>query len=87
MSRARKTVNVQDIKLSVNAALASEHFMDEVKQGMCIVLENILHDANAYKGYNNLKIAFVGEYVPGQTWEMKRDENGKLTHDYSRVYY
>jgi hypothetical protein len=53
---ARKTVNVEDIKRWSNAILSSPRgemsfVTAEYKDGICTMIEKILHDSGNYKGY------------------------------------
>ena len=53
---ARKTMNVEDIKRWANAMLSAPkgemHFVTtEYKDGICTMIEKILHDTGNYNGY------------------------------------
>ena len=56
MARARKTVEVQELKRWANAILSTpegeiEHITRDFKDGICVMIEKVLHNANAYNGY------------------------------------
>lgn len=56
MARVKKTSEVQELKRWANSILSTpegevSHITMEFKDGICVMIEKVLHDANAYKGY------------------------------------
>jgi len=56
MAKARKTVEVQELKRWANSILSTsegevEHITRDFKDGICVMIEKVLHNANAYNGY------------------------------------
>ena len=51
MAKEKKTFKVEDIKDFANRQLANPNYTMEEKNGIITMLERILLDANAYKGY------------------------------------
>lgn len=56
MARVKKTLEVQELKRWANSILSTpegevSHITMEFKDGICTMLEKVLHDANAYNGY------------------------------------
>ena len=70
MSRARKTVNVEWLKLWANEQLSrKDKFATyEFKLGIAVTIERVLHTSNCYEGYrylelNNCEIGTAGEFL------------------------
>lgn len=56
MAKAKKTVEVQELKRWANSILSTPegevaHITRDFKDGICVMIEKVLHDANAYNGY------------------------------------
>jgi len=56
MAKAKKTVEVQELKHWANSILSTPegevaHITKEFKDGICVMIEKVLHSANAYNGY------------------------------------
>jgi hypothetical protein len=52
---ARKTFEVETLKNQINHMLAtSEHYDSGFRQGLALLLENVLHETGNYKGYRYL---------------------------------
>ena len=56
MSRAKKTVEVAELKRWANSILSIpegevDHITRDFKDGICVMIEKVLHEANAYKGF------------------------------------
>ena len=51
MAREKKTIHVQYIKNFANEQLANQNYTMEEKLGIITMVERILHEANAYKGF------------------------------------
>jgi hypothetical protein len=66
----RKTVNVESLVQTVNTMLSCSTCSADTRQGMMNVLEGVLHDAGAYKGFRYLHSDEVpaGE-LPGVNFE------------------
>lgn len=52
----RKTTDVQELKSWANSILATpqgeaEHITRDFKDGICVMIEKVLHDVGAYKGF------------------------------------
>jgi len=52
---ARKTFSIDVLKNKINARLADPNVSQETKQELCVMLSNILMEADAYKGFNFIK--------------------------------
>ena len=60
---ARKTVSVEFVKERANAFLAnSEDGMAEMRKGIAALLESVLFEANAYKGFGYLPSELSDEF-------------------------
>jgi hypothetical protein len=56
MAKARKTVEVQELKRWANSILSTpegeiEYITRDFKDGICVMIEKVLHEAGAYNGY------------------------------------
>ena len=51
--KMRKTVDVDWIKKLINSKLALDSLVDEEKQALALLLEEILFKTDNYKGFNN----------------------------------
>ena len=56
MARAKKTVEVAELKRWANSILSTpegevDHITRDFKDGVCVMIEKVLHEANAYKGF------------------------------------
>lgn len=56
MAREKKTINVQDIKNFANVQLANPNNTMEEKLGIITMIERILLESNAYKGFMFLSL-------------------------------
>ena len=65
MPRKRKTIEIEVVKKQLNALLASSYIPHKVKDGVCLALEEILHNAGCYNGFGNLYWRTEGH----QLWE------------------
>lgn len=82
MSRPRKTLRIADVVDKVNH-MNRESTCDAGKRaGWNALLESLLHDADAYKGYNNLGSVNVPEgHAPGIKWIEDGDGYGLPNFD------
>lgn len=55
-TKARKTFDVQTFKAEINRRLALplDAQSDDARRALCSIVEHVLLDANAYRGYNDL---------------------------------
>jgi hypothetical protein len=51
---ARKTIDVESIKVWTNEKLANDSYSDEEKYGMMNTLDHILNETGNYKGFGYL---------------------------------
>lgn len=51
--KARKTISVELLKNELNARLALSTLGENEKMVLCEVMEMVLHEARAYRGYND----------------------------------
>ena len=66
MSKAKKTINVQELKEKVNGFLKDSTCNEDVRRGMICILETVLTDSGNYNGYNYLNQTQVpAGYKPG----------------------
>ena len=56
MPKQKKTISVQFIKEFANQQLNNPNNTTEEKLGIMTMIERILHEANAYKGYMYTKL-------------------------------
>ena len=56
MAREKKTIQVEYIKNFANEQLAHPNYTMEEKYGIITMIEKILHEANAYKGFMFLSL-------------------------------
>jgi len=78
---ARKTVDVDYVRIRVNDMLDTTvcpEIRDEVRVGLCVLLEDILHETGNYRGFSH--------NVRGEDGKVLRDENGKVVANYQRYY-
>lgn len=81
MSRARKTVTVESIRDRCNTALKQPSLTEGERIAICVMLEAILHDANAYAGF--YFVGTDGKRLPTlEAQEIDCDADG-----YHRRYY
>lgn len=59
--RQKKTVRVESIKNFANQLLASPNFSQEEKLGIITMVEKVLHEANAYRGFAYLQLEPNGQ--------------------------
>ncbi len=92
MARAKKTFKVETLKDRVNGCLRDIQYTNAEKSVMCMMLENVLHETNNYKGYNNLYWLNTGHSQwlkdgepEGESKNLYISNNGK--EEYSRIYY
>jgi hypothetical protein len=79
---SRKTFNVEQFKNQVNDMLAQSTSEPEVRQGMIVVLERMLHDTGNYHGFRYLEISQVPEgFKPGIN--LDPNETGMPHTDYN----
>lgn len=76
MAKAKKTVEVSKLKRWANSILSTpkgeaEHITKEFKDGICVMLEKVLHEANAYNGFMFLN-----------NNDSERDTFGYVTREY-----
>lgn len=64
---ARKTINVESIKVWINEKLASDAYSDMEKYGMMNTLDHILNETGNYKGFGYL------DNYDAENWDMKKD--------------
>lgn len=78
---ARKTVDVEYVRIRVNDMLDSSvcpDIRDDVRVGLCVLLEDILHETGNYKGFSYL--------FRGEDGKVMRDENDNIVAPYQRYY-
>ena len=56
MAKEKKTIQVEFIKNYANEQLANPNYTILEKLGIITMVEKVLHESNAYKGYMNLKL-------------------------------
>lgn len=56
MAKEKKTIQVEMIKSFANEQLAHPNYTIEGKLGIITMIEKILHEANAYKGFMFLSL-------------------------------
>jgi hypothetical protein len=56
MSREKKTIHVQYIRNFANEQLANPNYTIDEKNGIIMMLERVLLEAKAYKGYMYLSL-------------------------------
>ena len=54
--REKKTVRVDQVKDFANQLLASPDFSQEEKMGIITMVEKVLHEAGAYRGFRYLQL-------------------------------
>ena len=94
MSKARKTINVDSLRLYANEMLKA-HGNAPYRNGIILMIERVLHDSGNYKGYNYLFKADVPEgcrpgiqNVPGQPYNVPEDYVERfMDTDCTRRYY
>ena len=60
MARKRKTVEIESVKKQLNALLAASYIREDTKRGVCLAIEEILHNSGHYHGFGNLFWLTVG---------------------------
>jgi hypothetical protein len=84
----KKTIKVEDIRDTVNGMLLRDDITDDVRVGMCAVLENILHITGNYQGFNNVEWInggwqkWVADGQPGYPDKEKYAGNNTKRHYY-----
>ena len=78
----RKTIRVLDLKTKINGYLLRPSVTQAEKQGMCFVLETVLHQTGNYLGYGWA----IGCQPFFSSPEGKREPNPGH-QEYSRYYY
>jgi len=72
---ARKTIEVEAVRLQVNEMLRNSTCSPDTRRGMCSVLEDILHRTGNYKGFQYLGAPEVPEgEKPGIHWDKLRND-------------
>lgn len=95
---ARKTIDVEKVKKAANGLLAfseediSDYFRinQDVKQGIVLLLEYILHDTGNYNGFNYIEWAKNGgyeRYLEAKKTNKDVDSSDFLGEEYDRFYY
>ena len=90
MAQLRKTLHVADIIVAANRLLEapnSKHCTPEFRKGVAALLEGLLHDSNAYAGYNFLAWAKEGGYEKWVKDGGPRDNEPYLGDQTRRFYY
>jgi hypothetical protein len=64
---ARKTIDVESIKVWINEKLANDSYSDMEKYGMMNTLDHILNETGNYKGFG-----YYDNYDP-DNWNMHKD--------------
>lgn len=73
---SRKTISVEYIKTHVNELLQSNQFNESAREGMMILLEDILLKTNNYHGFQYLgKDELEHGGTPGIRWEWIGNDN------------
>lgn len=63
---ARKTVNVDQLRIKTNERLALSACSPDIRRGMMDILEYVLHDTGNYKGFRYLTESEVPDtHLPG----------------------
>jgi hypothetical protein len=86
---ARKTVNVNDLVVTVNEMCRLSTCSRDVRQGAINVLDRVLHSTDNYRGFKYLNKTEVpaGE-LPGINFECTEGYDNKFKNtDPTRVYY
>jgi hypothetical protein len=88
--KARKTVEVANIRMDINKILAEDEskVSEETKKELCFFLERLLLDTGNYHGYNNvdwLKGGFNRWWNEGQPDFPEKQKY--IGREYSRMYY
>jgi len=82
----RKTVDITFIKLQINQRLADESSISE-RQHLAMLLERILFDAKAYKGFRYLTRTEVPvNCEPGIIWDSEANRAISYPDDSRREY-
>lgn len=84
MARSRKTVDVDEFRIKVNDMIALSTCSPEGRKGMMLVLEEVLHSTNNYRGFGYLRQKDVPE---GELPGIVDVENGFEFPDPTRVQY
>lgn len=89
----RKTIDVEKLREHVNDMLKTSTCEPDVRNGMCVVLENALHSTGNYQGFRYL---CGGEVPSGHKAGVLFDENRMIlpypdrfkdTDDSRRMYF
>lgn len=88
---ARKTVNVDQLRVKINEMLAGSTCSPDIRRGMMNTLEFVLHETGNYHGFMYLNQAQVPEgQLPGVRYDgheiLPYPERFQITDD-TRVYY
>ena len=87
---SRKNTSVAELLEQANNMLRNDDFSQDVKQGICMLLEDALSNSNNYKGYshNELDRSEDGTYevTPGTNYSRCYIVHHKLKADYNDCY-
>lgn len=82
----RKTVNIADVVMWGNSQLEKSECAPTGRQGVCNLIETILHNSGVYDGFGYLT---QSEVPRGEKPGIERDKDGKATFpdETRRRYY
>ena len=88
----KKTIRLDKMKVRINQQLAEPAISDETKETLCRLLESVLHEADAYQGYNDIYWMTTGHGLwikAGQPEDTTKDQfiYGPTGQKYARRYY
>jgi len=86
----KKTIRVEALRSYANDILQMDGLSKDMRNGIILMIERVLHDCGNYNGFNYLSSASLSkDIIPGIRWN---DINGKQIADFentdrTRRYY